>query len=315
MAGVDFQKYKTSQKVKSVMRHCDKDKRAEATHQNEHIDLTKTKYNRQLDRNYEQTVERFDKRMEWLEAQPNKNKRSDKVLCFALEIPLPEDLPKEKDIEWLNKTKNIIADMYGRDNIMNVYYHVDEQHKYMDSEKGAERLSRKHIHVLVVPEIDGRLNGRDFSARRNMNKLNNAIHEMSLHDYGVKFMDGSKKKSKDTVEALKRKSERLELEGAIKDLEARKKGLEGEIQALEQHKQDLLREPIEDYCKGFKGRKKPCKEIGETVSAKAEKLQKVAKREEEQHLEERNNSVYEAFNIKPEGIDELEEFSDDKGLT
>lgn len=311
MAGVNYEKYKTSQKVKSVMRHCDKDMRAEATHQNEHIDLSKTKYNAQLKRNYEQTKKRFDERMDWLESQPNKNKRSDKVICFGLEIPLPEDMPHGKEVEWTNKVYHIVSDMYGKDNVMNVYYHADEQHDYMDSATKQTRTSRKHVHLLVVPEIDGRLNGRDFSARRNMNKLNNAIHEMSLHDYGCKFMDGSKKKSKDTVEALKRESERLELESYINDLQARKNALKGEIQALESHKQDLLQEPFEDYCKGFKGRNMVGKDIGDTVSAKREKLQKVAERKKERHLEERNNRVYEVFNIKPEGYVETEEQSDE----
>lgn len=281
MAGVNYEKYKTSQKVKSVMRHCDKDMRAEATHQNEHIDLSMTKYNNQLKRDYEQTKKRFDDRMDWLESQPNKNKRSDKVLCFGLEIPLPADLPSDKDIEWTNKVYHIVADMYGKQNVMNVYYHADEQHTYMDSAKGEQRLSRKHLHILVVPEIDGRLNGRDFSARRNMNKLNNAIHKMSVDDYSCKFMDGSKKKSQDTVEALKRESERLAYENQIKALQDDIQALEERKRALEDDLQGLFdKKPLEDYKERLKGKETVSKQIsGKVVKATKEKLKAAAERE------------------------------------
>lgn len=312
MAGVNFEKYKTSQKVKSVMRHCDKDMRVDAQHQNEHIDLSKTKNNSQLNRNYKQTCERFDKRMDWLESQPNKNKRSDKVLCFGLEIPLPEDLPNGKEIEWVNKVKNIVTGMYGSENLMNVYYHVDEQHTYMDSATKSQRLSRKHIHLLVVPEIDGRLNGREFSSRRNMVKLNNQIHEMSLNDYGVKFMDGSKRKSKDSVEALKRSSERLELEAEVKALKDVRDVLKGEIQALEAQRADLIEKPYQDYCMSLKRRKSSGKDIVQTVSDTRENLQRVAEEQKQRHLQERNDRIYDVFDFVHEDYVEAEEQSDEE---
>lgn len=45
-----------------------------------------------------------------------------------------------------------------------------------------------------------------------MQKLNNAIHDMTLKNYGIKFMDGSKRKDKHEIAEIKLKSLQLENE-------------------------------------------------------------------------------------------------------
>ena len=77
-----------------------------------------------------------------------------------------------------------------------------------------------------------------------MIKLNNAIQEMTMRDYGIQFMDGSKKKSRKSMEELKNESRLLELENALKqEYQAKmdklsddnEKALKTQITSLERH--------------------------------------------------------------------------------
>ena len=54
--------------------------------------------------------------------------------------------------------------------------HQDEKHAYIHAETGERCMSRSHLQCYVVPEHNGKLNGKWFSSRANMIKLNNSIH-------------------------------------------------------------------------------------------------------------------------------------------
>ncbi len=294
MASVNFEKYKTTQKVKSVMRHCDKIERLKTkSHSNENINPEETKNNTQLYQTYQETCLRFDKRMEWLEKQPNKNKRSDKVICLGLEIPAPLDLPEEDFSDWSESVLSIVEQQYGKDNVMNSYCHVDEVHDY--ETKGGTVTSRRHLHILVVPEQNGRLNARDVNSRKRMIKLNNAIQDMSVDDYGVDFMNGTKNSSQDSVEALKQRSK---LYSEIKELKELKKDLQDEI----------------TLYKAKNRASKNSKEIIDKMSDTQARLEK-ARREKAEELkrraEERGRQAYEVLN-KPEDYVDAEEQSDEE---
>lgn len=317
MAGVSFEKYKTSNKVKSILRHCDKEKRlATRVHSNEHIDKAKTVDNIQMGRDYKQSCEYYDKRQKWLANQPNANKRSDKVLCFGLEIPFPDGLSYDQQVDCMNRVTAIIAEMYGGENIVNAYMHVDEQHEYMDSEKKALRMSRVHGHVLVIPEMEGRLNGRDFSSRRNMKRLNNAIHTMCQEQYGLDFMDGTKSKSKDNVATLKLKSKIAEQQSKIAEQQSkiteqedRITLLEAQIEGLQDKIKDLQVEELVTPLKR-KIKRNTGNDIANVVKDTQEQLQKAAERWKD-HLEERNSRAYEILSVRPEDYDSTEERSDE----
>lgn len=90
---------------------------------------------------------------------------------------------------------------YGKENVIAGYIHFDEQHAYM--ENGEVKQSRPHFHLYMVPEHDGKLNGKWFSSRANMKKLNNEIDKMCKERFGVKFMTGEPAR-KMSVESLKR---------------------------------------------------------------------------------------------------------------
>lgn len=211
MASVDWKKLKTVGEIKAKIRHDEKECRLTDDHENEHINKELTPYNLQTC-GYEEACSNLDKRIAYLDNQPNANKRKDRTCAIGLEIPIPNKIPDDKVKEYVNKVNEIIKKMFGAENFIASFTHVDEIHDYIDSETGEQRTSMRHIHIIVLPVKDNKLNCNAVYRKGNCNKLNNAIHEMTLKDYGVKFMDGSKKKSRDEVETLKNKSLMLENE-------------------------------------------------------------------------------------------------------
>ena len=59
------------------------------------------------------------------------------------------------------------------------------------------------MHAFVIPEVDGKLNGKSFVTRKAMTSINNTLQEMTQKSYGCDFMDGTKKKSLGDVETVK----------------------------------------------------------------------------------------------------------------
>ena len=93
MASVNFEKYKTAQAVKAVVKHCDKEQRQlTENHNNQDINKNMSCKNLQYSNtNYKSTCKRFDDRIAFLDTLENQNKRKDRVLCFGLEIPCPAE--------------------------------------------------------------------------------------------------------------------------------------------------------------------------------------------------------------------------------
>lgn len=241
MASVDFKKMKTSTEVKRTIRHCDKEKRKEDNHSNKQInkDLTSRNVTLFKNNNYETVCKIYDEKMDYLNKQPNANKRSDKVTCFGLEIPLPKDLADKDNAtkgKWFSAVANIVANQYGVDNILNGYLHKDEIHDYKNAETGEDDTSREHLHMFVMPVIDNRLNGRDFSSKKNIITLNNSIQEMSKEQFNVEFMTGSKKKSTKTVEQLKSESR---LQEVYSDIQRKQQANEYHSNVLATRESDL----------------------------------------------------------------------------
>lgn len=217
MASVNFEKFKSKAEVKAMFRHCDSEERMKHEHSNKQInkDLTQRNFT-MLD--YKDSCTRFDERLEYLDSLDGANKRKDRVIAFGLTIPMPADIPISKRKDFLIAVYKCLSKQYGDDNLVAMYLHVDEKHTYSDAETQEKRQSLDHIHAYFVPEINGKLNGKVFSSRNNMMKLNKAIHEMCQSDFGVDFMDGSKRKSKKSVETLKNQSEQLEFDNKLAEL-------------------------------------------------------------------------------------------------
>lgn len=239
MASVNFEKLHLPQEVKAMLRHCDKEKRLEANHSNIDIDKSVTSKNTQGDMDYEAACKRYDDRIAEIDSDSRvgrKNRRKDRTSCFGLNIPSPRDLEPADEQAFFDEVLKIIAAQYGSCNIVQYYIHVDERHKYV-SETGETCMSRTHMHVYVIPvDRKGKLNGKWFSSKSNMVKLNNSIHQMAQDLFGVMFMDGSKKKSRKTVEQLKNESvfreTQKELEAQKSDLDARQESVCRQEEAL-----------------------------------------------------------------------------------
>ena len=215
MASVNFEKIKSRAEVKAMFRHCDSEERMKHEHSNGDIDKELTKYNFDVF-DYKTACTRFDERLDYLDSLEGANKRKDRVIAFGLCIPMPEDIPRTKRKEFMIAVHNCLSQQYNDDNLVAMYLHTDEYHEYTDAETKQKRRSLDHLHVYYIPEIKGKLNGKEFSSKKNMIKLNEAIHDMCQKQFGVDFMTGSKKKSKKSVETLKNKSREIEHEQVMK---------------------------------------------------------------------------------------------------
>lgn len=241
MASVNFEKLKTPQQVKAMLRHCDGEERMEANHSNIDIDKSKTSGNMQGDMDYAAACQRYDERIAFLDSKPGANRRKDRVTCFGLNVPAPKDLKPKDEKAFFMAVIDIITNQYGEDNIVQYYMHQDEKHEYIHAETGERCMSRSHLQCYVVPEHKGKLNGKWFSSRSNMVKLNNSIHWMAQEQFGVMFLDGSKRKSRKTVEQLKNESAYLE---AQQELDAQKIALDTQGAELKEEKQVILQTKI-----------------------------------------------------------------------
>lgn len=246
MASVNFEKLKAAQQVKAMFRHCDEEKRLETNHSNIDINKSATPSNMQGNLDYNAACKKYDDRIAYLDSQPGANRRKDRVTCFGLNVPAPKDLKPEDEKAFFMLVLEIIKNQYGEDNIIQYYIHQDEKHKYINAETGEECMSRSHMQCYVVPEHNGKLNGKWFSNKSNMIKLNNAIHKMAQEQFGVMFMDGSKKKSRKTVEQLKSESTYLE---AQKELDAQKMAINTQVAEVKKEKQIVLQTQIMLHAK------------------------------------------------------------------
>lgn len=211
MASVKWEggKYHGAGETKAHFRHDEKEQRLAHEHANEHINKELTPFNYSMNGlSYAEMCEKYDKRI--AELAPNTRMTKVTVTCQSLEVPAPADLPKDSQPEWFRRVHEIITDFAGEENVIEGIVHVDELHEYTDASTGKKRMSMEHLHETVVPEVGGKLNGKEFSLRKNIKKLNNAIHEMSVKEFGVKFHTGKGKKSSKSVEELKNESATLE---------------------------------------------------------------------------------------------------------
>lgn len=216
MASVNWTKMKTAQQVKAVLRHDCKDTREAAkTHTNEDLNKDLTGQNYGFGDMYDDAQKAFTDRLKAVTA--GKVIRKDAVVGVGFSIPAPADLPEAREKDWFKRVYEVLGDTYGKDNICCFAVHVDEQHEYIDPDSKESRMSRSHAQGVMVPETEGRLCAKDFVSRGRMIAINNAIDKMSQEEFGVKFMDGSQAKSRGSVETLKQRSARLQID---RDLEA-----------------------------------------------------------------------------------------------
>ena len=215
MASVNFKKLKSANDVKAMLRHCDKEERLKHEHSNKEINKDLTYKNITFVKaDYRATCKRFDNRIKTLDETTNTNKRKDRVQAFGLTIPACKDMSDNESKHFFQDVIKHIIQKFGKDNIVWAGVHYDEIHDYIDG-KNIE-TSRAHMHVYVVPEISGKLDGKTFSSKANMIALNNEIDSIARDKYKTIFLTNEKPRKKsveelkvDSVRALKAEVKRL----------------------------------------------------------------------------------------------------------
>lgn len=273
--------------AKAEFRHNKKDTREKGEHSNKHIDKTKTHLNTsKYGLSYAEACQKYDLRIYELDQLPNQNKRKDRITLQVIEVPVPKDLPREHHQAFFDNVCDILIDFYGEKNLIDADYHFDEEHEYLNPETNEIEISRNHGHYEFIPEHDGKLNGKWFSSKANMIKLNNKVQKMCQKEFGVKFMDGSKKKGKksteqlknESIEALREQKERLDSLVATQELLNEQKQKQIDELSIQQAELDKQAKEQEEQ------QAKLDKQAREQEEQQA-KLDKQAREQEEQQAE------------------------------
>ena len=227
MASVNWEKCKNRATAKAVLRHCATDERLKNKHGNKDINKALTARNIELvgGRTYEESCAAYEQRIAEIDsaaaASGAKKPRKDRVELLFLDIPAPDGMTDKDCKPFFSDVLGMFQQRYGKENTISAYVHFDEVHDYTDPATGETRQSRPHMHLALVPEINGRMCAKEVCSTKSFNWANNSIEQLSRDKYGLQYQDGSKKKSLDSVEALKNKSlsaenKRLETENAQK---------------------------------------------------------------------------------------------------
>ena len=95
MAGCNWEKFKGGTESKAMFRHCDTERRLEATHSNADIDKSRTYMNMPFgafEGGYENVCKAYDEYIGELDKNPGQNKRKDRVTLVGLSIPAPDGM-------------------------------------------------------------------------------------------------------------------------------------------------------------------------------------------------------------------------------
>lgn len=258
MASVDFKKLHSRQDVAAMLRHSCADTRMQHKHSNRDIDKSRTAGNMDTG-TYTQALAVYDARIQELDARPGQNRRSDRVTCFGLEVPAPAGLTEQQQVEFLQDAAVMLADKFNRENVIHGSIHVDEVHEYIDH--GVVKQSRPHLHLYVVPEMDGKFNGKKFSSRAAMRQANRELDTLCREQYGVPFMTGG--------DARKRSVEELKVSSAMEVVQMRDKALQEAEKASE--RRDRAKQSAKAY-------ERVCDRLEGKYSHMQDEIPKVSKR-------------------------------------
>lgn len=205
-------KCKSIQQAKAYFRHNTNDRRMEVQHTNPHINTRLTHLNFSVKGlNYQERCEAYDKRMgEIDQGKPGSGKNARTLMISVVVYPpigLLGDKPRLR--EWFIRAGQVAEARFGS-NMIDMAVDFDEIHDYRDK-TGQVVTSREHGHLWLVPEVDGKLNGKQFSSRAVITGFNAELQAMSIQEFGCPMMDGSKAKGGRPVEDLKAESRAAEI--------------------------------------------------------------------------------------------------------
>ena len=177
----------------NLLKHCDQTFRADPTkqHSNIEIDPSKSYQNQNFTgMSWKESREKWEKRLAELDRTTNTNKRDDRIEMTSLEMPVPLGMTNEKAKELFQDFYDMCREKFGDENIISATSHFDEIAPYTDAKDGMIKVSRPHIHIQVVPEVNGKLSNKDFSSLTNILKMNQAVEKLCNEKYHVRFNTG-----------------------------------------------------------------------------------------------------------------------------
>lgn len=275
MASLNFKKLKQNE-LKPLLRHNDNEIRLKTNHTNADINKLLTKNNTQT-APYGEVCRLYDDLLMDLDNRPNKpNLRCDRVTAYAIEGVLPEAAYYDSNnrAKWVHGIQDIIHKDYPEAEVLAVYIHYDEVHTYTDVRTGELVESKPHMHMYVMPIVgDGKdaklCSAKFYPTPVSMKKFHTAVDNLTVNLFGCHYMDGTQKKSLGSVEELKVKSaksdidrlqkEALELEQAVRnmrmEIRQQERLLAEREAALKEREQMAISEEISDFLESEFGQK------------------------------------------------------------
>lgn len=146
-----------------------------------------------------ETIAKIDKN------RPPKRVKRDRKTVAELCVPAPREGTSQGD------ALRFFQGVY--DELAAAGYHVcggavhgDEVHDYIDPDDKKLHRSRLHMHVMLVPETDRGVNMKSWLTKSRFRELNALCDRVCERELGHPYRDGSGRRSRGTVEALKERS-------------------------------------------------------------------------------------------------------------
>ena len=221
MASINIRKLHGGEAAAILAHNHRHDGREGVEYRNEHIDPARTHLNSVLmprgvgRETAAQELARLRARVAAIDAaEPPKRIRKDRVTLVSVEIPAPAGLPPEQEKKFFKEAAAEVAKFCGGiQNCGSIRIHRDEVHDYLDPVTRERRTSRVHAHMLCIPYMPGRgVNCKSFMSRERLREIQKAIDARCRRVLGIPFLDGSRQKSRGTVEDLKIATARAERE-------------------------------------------------------------------------------------------------------
>lgn len=145
-----------------------------------------------------QTIAEIDER------QPPLRKKKDRKTVAELCIPAPREGMDEKTC--LRFFAAVCEELEKKYHVCGGAIHADEVHDYIDPTDKQVHTSRLHFHALIVPETNKGLNMKSWLTKNRFRELNALCDRVCTQELGFTFVDGSKSRSRGTVEKMKEES-------------------------------------------------------------------------------------------------------------
>lgn len=240
----------------------------------ENIDHTRTNLNYNL-RPGGDVCERVQQAVHTHEQEAGKAVRKDANVMFDWVVTLPQDCPQERTEEFFESVVSFIEQRYGKDNILGAYVHMDE--------------TTPHVHVPVVPMMDGRLRASKMVNRNDLLRFHGELSEHVEQELGIHV----------SVELSEEKAQEKALSSVPqKQLDAAREALKEEL-AEETERLEYLRQRAREIGKEV--------DAMAAAAAKIEQLESAPRREYGARCRDITASCNSATAKISRGIDRLRE--------